>query len=356
LSSHNKKPWLCPTELDRARLVDASGRVRTLRFVSLGALAVALAAATPWQSPFYLLLAAVAGALFVAVDLTIKRVRRPEWVSAGAILATIALLAVGVAVSGGPHSPELAWLVLPLGVAAARFRPQVVLVALLITLAALAGATVGAHTAATVNSPTPVIATAGLAVSLLSIVWAIQAAELEQREAAVLDPLTSLLNRNSLRVRFAELAHQARLSGRPISLLLCDVDSFKQINDTYGHDRGDAVLVEVAALLRNQLRSFELIYRFGGEEFLVLLPGVGSRRAYEVAERLRKAIEAARPGGLPVTASFGAACASGRNVSFETLFKKADQALYEAKGVGGNAVFLALPEGSFATFAKVAGR
>ena len=339
---HNS--WLCPTELDRARLVDASRRVRTLRFVSLAAIAVALAASTPWQSPAYLLLAAAAGVVFVAVDLTIRRVSRPELVSAAAIITTLGLIAIGVALTGGPRSPELPWLVLPLGVAAARFRPQVVVVALAITLAALAAVTVGAHTSATVANPTPAIATAGLALSLLSIVWAMQAAELEQREAAVHDPLTSLLNRNSLPVRFAELAHQARISGRPISVVICDVDSFKQINDTYGHDRGDRVLVEVAAALRRQLRSFELIYRLGGEEFLVLLPGVGRRRATEIAERLRTAVEQAKPAGLAVTASFGTACASGQTASFNFLYKLADQALYEAKRAGGNAVVCAAGE------------
>ena len=333
------KSWLCPTDLDRARLVDATKRVRKLRFVSLAAVACALAASTPWQSPLFLLLAGLAGVVFLAVDLTIHRVSQPELISAGAMVITLALIAVGVGTSGGPKSPEIAWLALPLGVAAARFRPQVLAVGLALTLAALAAATVGVHTAATVRDPVPAIATAGLAISLLSIVWAIQGAELEQRQAAAIDPLTSLLNRTSLEGRFHELAHQAKLSGKPIAALLLDIDSFKQINDTHGHDRGDRVLVEFAALLRGQLRSFELLYRLGGEEFLVLLPGMGRRRAAEVGERLRAAVAATPLADLPVTVSVGVGCGAGASLSFPSLYKEADKALYAAKRAGGNAVY-----------------
>lgn len=314
-----------------------------LRFVSLAALGAALAASVPWLGPLYLILAGAAALTFIAVDLMIKRVSRPELVSAAAIVITLGILAFGVAWNGGPTSPALPWLVLPLGTAAARFRPQVVGAALALTLAVIAAVTLGIHPAATLHNPVPVFATVGLAISLVAIVWAIQAAELQHRERAVIDPLTSLFNRTSLPGRFAELALQARLSGRPVCLLACDLDRFKEINDTYGHDRGDAVLQDVAAELRNQLRSFELVYRLGGEEFLVVLPGVGLRRGSEVAERLRAAIEARQPGGIAVTISIGAAAASGERVAFEPLFKAADNALYDAKRAGGNAVVAAGP-------------
>lgn len=344
--NRRRTSWLCPTELDRARVVDANVRVRNLRIISLGALVAALAIAAPWQGWLYVVLAVPVAVTFGAVDLTIRRARRPELISAGAMLITLAVLAAGVAINGGSRSPALPWLVLPLGATAARFRPQVVIAGLGLTVLAVFGATFGADPGYASDHPVTTIATLGLLVSFVSIIWAIQSAELHHRDAAVLDPLTALLNRSSLMSRFREIASQAHLTKRPVCLLMCDIDAFKEINDTYGHDRGDAVLQEISYQLRKQLRSFELIYRLGGEEFLVLLPGVGQRRGQEIAERIRSSISEMRPSGLRVTISIGVAVAVGEAVAFDPLFKAADNALYEAKHDGGNAVVAAtaLPE------------
>jgi diguanylate cyclase (GGDEF)-like protein len=154
----------------------------------------------------------------------------------------------------------------------------------------------------------------------------------------VLDPLTGLLNRAALHRRFDELEQQARLTGDVLSLLVCDIDRFKAVNDTYGHDRGDAVLRDVAYELRKQLRSFELIYRLGGEEFVLVLPGAQDGDARRIAERLRGSLSAARPGNLAVTVSIGTATARGEHVSFDAMFKDADRALYVAKANGRDRV------------------
>ena len=161
-------------------------------------------------------------------------------------------------------------------------------------------------------------------------------AEIEQRAHATLDPLTGLLNRKALAGRFAEIAEQAALTGAWVSVIECDLDHFKQINDTHGHDRGDKVLKDAAYVMRKNLRSFELVYRLGGEEFLVVLPGLELEEGHSLAERLRTGIQASRPGGLPVTASFGVAAARGAEVEFEPLFREADAALYLAKRSGRN--------------------
>jgi diguanylate cyclase (GGDEF)-like protein len=134
---------------------------------------------------------------------------------------------------------------------------------------------------------------------------------------------------------------QARLSRQPICLLLCDVDNFKAINDEHGHDCGDAVLRDVAYALRKHLRSFELVYRLGGEEFLVVLPGIDAGGGHEVAERLRAAVEQTMPLGFKVTISVGLSAARGEMVDYEAQFKAADEALYEAKRAGRNRVFAA---------------
>ncbi|MDE3069639.1 MAG: GGDEF domain-containing protein [Acidobacteriota bacterium] len=306
--------------------------------MSLGSLAVALLIAAPWQGWLYVALVAPVALTFGLVDVLIRRTRYPERVSAGAILITLLVLAVGVALNGGSTSSALPWLVLPVATSAARFRPRVVVVGVLLTVAAILGATFGSDTTAALNEPAPVIATLGLLVSLMSIVWAIEAAELHHREASVLDPLTALLNRSSLLPRFTEIVQQARVTKRPVCLLMCDIDTFKEINDTYGHDRGDAVLQEVAYQLRKQLRSFELIYRLGGEEFLVVLPGVGLARGTEIAQRLCTAVAQTKSAGVHITISIGVSAARGEEAAFEPLFKTADSALYEAKRAGGNGV------------------
>jgi diguanylate cyclase (GGDEF)-like protein len=234
-------------------------------------------------------------------------------------------------------------MVLPAGMVAARFRPRVVIAALVLTIVITLVASVGVHPEWALEDPVPLIAVLALLTGVVSIVWALQAAELHHRDEAILDPLTGLLNRHALVPRFLEISHQARLTGQPVCLVLCDVDGFKQINDEHGHDCGDAVLRDIAYELRKRLRSFELVYRLGGEEFLVVLPGISLRAGHEVAERLREAVEQARPTDIPITISLGVSAARGAQVDYDTLFKAADEALYEAKRAGRNRV-IAAPE------------
>ena len=116
-------------------------------------------------------------------------------------------------------------------------------------------------------------------------------AEVRHRGESVLDPLTGLLNRATLNQRFEEVRQQAALVQVPVAFVLFDLDRFKDVNDTYGHETGDAVLRDVAYEMRKALRSFELAYRVGGEELLLILPGTdeaeaaGARRARAPADR-----------------------------------------------------------------------
>ena len=333
--------WLCPTELDRSRVVDANDRVRTIRMVGSGAVGAALLISAPWIGWWTLILFALSALNFLNVDARLRTSAHPERVSACAIVITEVLLAGGVAMSGGPHSPALPWMVLPAGMVAARFRPRVVIAGLVGTVLMILVATVGVDSAATIENPVSVIATLALLAGVVSIVWALQAAELHHRDEAILDPLTGLLNRHALMPRFMELSHQARLTHQPVCMVLCDVDGFKAVNDEYGHDRGDAVLRDVAYELRKRLRSFELVYRLGGEEFLIVLPGVDSKAGMEVAERLRAAVEQTRPLGIEITISAGLSAGSGEDVEYDTLFRAADAALYDAKRAGRNRVVAA---------------
>jgi diguanylate cyclase (GGDEF)-like protein len=119
------------------------------------------------------------------------------------------------------------------------------------------------------------------------------------------------------------------------------VDGFKSVNDEHGHATGDVVLRDLSYEMRKTLRNFELFYRYGGEEFIVVLPGTATDQAVLIAERMRHAVERARPAGLQVTVSAGVASARGDAVAFRALFEAADDALYDAKRRGRNRVSIA---------------
>ncbi|WP_161598437.1 GGDEF domain-containing response regulator [Pseudodesulfovibrio senegalensis] len=155
------------------------------------------------------------------------------------------------------------------------------------------------------------------------------------QDEASTDPLTQALNRRSfLRLLDAELA-----AGHAPGLVMFDIDHFKSINDEYGHDVGDAVLREISALVRDNIRETDRLARWGGEEFMVLSPGSSMQRTAQVAERLRRAVESFSFTGVPrpVTSSFGAAVAAGSE-DREAFVKRVDMALYQAKEGGRNRV------------------
>jgi diguanylate cyclase (GGDEF)-like protein len=232
----------------------------------------------------------------------------------------------------------LPWVAIPVVTAASRFRGPVFLTGGLLATAALVLAAALASSSVLMHDPAPLI---GVIVLLGALVVAQQPllnAETRWRREAVLDPLTGLLNRQGLARRFRELAEQARLTDQPVSLVAVDLDDFKRINDAHGHAKGDIVLKDVAYALRKTLRSFELLYRLGGEELLLILPGTELSVGCEIAERARRAIEATEPGGLHVTASFGVSCASGDGIEFAPMFEAADRSLYAAKRAGRNLV------------------
>jgi diguanylate cyclase (GGDEF)-like protein len=158
------------------------------------------------------------------------------------------------------------------------------------------------------------------------------------------DPLTGLGNRRHLERRCAELVPQAQREGRPLVLAQIDIDHFKAINDQHGHAAGDRVLVAMAALLRENMRAGDVVARHGGEEFVVLLPGMDADTAVEVCERLRERVAAhpwAALGGpaWPVTISIGLAGAPP--YALQTLLLRADEALYRAKRTGRNRLCVA---------------
>lgn len=153
----------------------------------------------------------------------------------------------------------------------------------------------------------------------------------------LLDPLTGLANRRFLSERLPLDISAALRHGRPLSLIMLDLDHFKSINDDYGHALGDQVLKAVGDILINSCRQEDLAARFGGEEFLLLLPYAGLREAESIAERIRLAIslKTVLPDGRQITASMGVTEFTAQDTS-DSFIKRADDALYRAKSSGRN--------------------
>jgi diguanylate cyclase (GGDEF)-like protein len=338
-----RRSWLCPTELDRMRVVEASDRVRRSRVFIWLVIGFSIIALAPWNGWWVLLLFVPAGAALALLELMLKRSDHPERWALGTMVFTMGLFAAAIPLTGGSDSPAIPLIIIPAAVAPMRFRGAVVIALGALTAFTLLAVSVGVDPSGAASDPRLVVTTIALLICVTLANWALVEAEMTQRDAAVLDPLTGLLNRKALEGRARELEQQARLTGASVAFVVCDLDNFKDVNDTHGHDRGDAVLRSVAYQMRKALRSFELIYRLGGEEFLILIPGAGLEKGVAISERLRRTLEESRPGGLNLTASFGVSAAAGSELVYDRLFKAADQALYDAKAAGRNCV---VPAGS----------
>jgi two-component system, cell cycle response regulator len=166
-------------------------------------------------------------------------------------------------------------------------------------------------------------------------------------EAAVTDALTGLFNRRYMESQLAAHVDQATHRGRTLAVLALDIDFFKSVNDTHGHDTGDQVLKELAQRLKRNVRNLDVVCRTGGEEFIIILPETDRDAAQSIAERIRRSVSAkhfcmgSKSGPLGLTISIGVANLDGTHDSMDELLKRADQALYRAKREGRNRVISA---------------
>ena len=163
-------------------------------------------------------------------------------------------------------------------------------------------------------------------------------------ELATTDGMTGLMNRRTLLEVVAQKLKAARRFSKPLSILLCDIDHFKRVNDTYGHDVGDQVIKGFAGALREVKRDVDVVARIGGEEFVFLCEETTDKGGLQLAERIRGELEAMRfftdQGEFQVTSSVGVATFPGAGQDWESLFKSADEALYASKRGGRNRVTL----------------
>ena len=169
-------------------------------------------------------------------------------------------------------------------------------------------------------------------------------AEDRLRKQATLDPLTGLNNRRHFETLATHVLARSQRDGTPVALLLCDVDHFKRVNDEHGHAVGDEVLIAMSRLLGHNLRDGDVLARWGGEEFLALMPACPLDNACAVAERIRAAVHATPvdvgTASLTITLSFGVAQVHGA-ADLQAAIARADKALYEAKNGGRNRVSVA---------------
>jgi len=161
---------------------------------------------------------------------------------------------------------------------------------------------------------------------------------------AITDSLTQLYNRRHFESIFSQVLTEMRQRNQPVALCICDIDYFKVYNDTNGHHLGDAALREIASILRKGVKGGDIVARWGGEEFVIILPQTSKVHALKICEDLRRKVqeyefpnEDKQPQG-DLTLSFGVACFPHDGTSADELLKKADHALYQAKGQGRNRV------------------
>ena len=159
-------------------------------------------------------------------------------------------------------------------------------------------------------------------------------------EMSSIDGLTKLYNRQYLFIKIDEELKRYKRYKTTFSVLLIDLDDFKRINDTYGHQKGDLVLSQLSALLSKSLRDLDICARYGGEEFMIVLPHTDRKQAKEIAERIKTSIEKYFSTDLKLTISVGLSNCPDSAVNRKNIIKRADEALYESKRKGKNRITL----------------
>jgi diguanylate cyclase (GGDEF)-like protein len=332
--------FLCRDEDERQWMLEMHTRLLPVtRIAGLTGILTALVI-VPWGNPLSLA-PVLLGAVAMAGTIALAGARRDTRPIMGAVLVMQAGIACSIVLNDRAPVGDLFLLVTTIVPAAGGFPGRVVTAiavwsGLLMTLTAFAS-----DAGAVLASPPMLMLPLLTLCTMTLLATAVRRASVEHRRAAAIDSLTGALNRTSLIARSAELGEQTAITGEPVAVVVVDIDRFKLINDRYGHQAGDEVLVALAALLRTRGQA----YRLGGDEFVLVLPGVDVAGAADVACDVVRTVRSAPLGGVPVTVSVGvAASRPASSFRFAEVFAAADSALYRAKRAGRNAVQVAAPE------------
>jgi diguanylate cyclase (GGDEF)-like protein len=333
-------PTVLAEELQRERLLDLEERMAPYRRRAFAVLGASLILAGPWEGWWWVIPLTAALAAFAVVDRRIANSGHPDrWMAAGWAVSPL-MIAISVALTGANSSPAVGWFALPVITLGMRFERRGIVIGAGYIGALLIGSLYASDPSAFLHDPMPLIFTAGLTGAALMLSSAVVQSDREHRTSSIMDPLTGLLNRAALAQKIDDLIPAAN-SPRSLGLLIADLDHFKSINDEHGHATGDAVLRDVAYALAGSLRSFDLAYRIGGEEFLVLLPDADERGVEQVAERLRQEVRGCSKPHLSISMSVGGVSGVWDGANFDALSAAADRALYEAKRRGRDQVVMA---------------
>lgn len=323
-------------------MLDMDQRLAPVRARALGVLALALALSIPWVGPWTLAPLAGAAALFKLAERRARKSDYAEYLIFGTWIIVEFIIAAAIALTAAPKDATLGWLLIPIATLPARFPERTVKIGTGIALSLLMGIAFATDASAVLRDPTFVIAHAAEFLSVSMLLLALLRSDLKHRDESEIDQLTGLLNRKALVARVHKLEQHSLGHQKPVGVIASDIDNFKQINDKYGHDMGDHVLAEVAQSITERMRVYDLIYRLGGDEILILLPGTDLQETMTLAERLRHGVNVYTPDGDTVTISLGvSASASEEAFSFQRVCREADTALYDAKKQGRNCVRVA---------------
>jgi len=330
--------WLCPTPEHRERFLDMQERVATARLVTMATAVVAIVGClgqAGWELPVF---GSVMIAIVVLGGMHIERRRKPElWVFLTTVFNIQIWVTFAAIAIGGPRTAFPCALAAPVLMVGTRFSRRGIAIGAPISFVLVLICTVAVDPGYVGRHPESVIVPLGLVVVTAAYLLPVVASDVDHRVDSTKDELTGLLNRRALRLRLDEIVEQVGENHAPVSAIVLDIDYFKLVNDEHGHAAGDDVLREIARTLRLRLRTFELLYRIGGDEFLLLLPGATATDAFRLAESLHDAVSGARPHGLDVTCSCGVATARSA-AEVIPLIRDADEALYRAKRVGRDRV------------------
>lgn len=267
---------------------------------------------------------------------------RPECVLFGALgfgqLAIVASL--GLASAWGIEG--LGLMVLPVVVASVLFPPRTLIAFVSVSVLIMLGAAALIDPSRVAAEPPVLFLPLGVLLCVAVPGAAVRASDESSRGTAIADALTGALNRMALEARVSELRTHSHGQDVPVGVIIADIDHFKRVNDELGHEAGDVVLCAVVERMRATLDRFTPLYRVGGEEFIVLVPGADIDEVTQIAESLRAVVAAQPVEHRIVTMSFGVASAKLADRPFDELLAEADQALYAAKHAGRNRVIRAV--------------
>ncbi|MBJ7328796.1 MAG: GGDEF domain-containing protein [Solirubrobacteraceae bacterium] len=335
-----RRSWFCRDELEHQRFMDMNARLMPVNTKVMALVMVCVIPALFFGGDIRSVGPAVFGVIFFGgLQRAALRLPNPQFLCFVGLIGATTCIVIALYFYDAADSAGMALVSWPVAGIAGRYARRVLVVGTAYTCIIAAGAIMLAVPGILTTDPLHVTLIVAAIIASASVGAVLRDSDIDNRGAAILDPLTGMLNRNALNGRIPEIEEQSRLAGNPVGVIVADLDHFKSVNDNHGHGTGDAVLRDVAYVLRRELRAYDLAYRLGGEEFAVLLPGAGLKETAAMAERLRAAVAADQIEGLDIRVSVGAtATGAGEQFVWKTMFERADAALYRAKDAGRDCV------------------